>query len=69
MSNQEVFIVGAARTPIGAFQGALSSVPTTRLGAAAIGGAIANSGIAAQEITEGGGPGTVRLILTVLLVR
>src|SRR4030088_3067050 len=32
----EVVIVGAARTPIGAFQGSLASLPAPRLGAVAI---------------------------------
>ena len=32
----DAFIVGAARTPLGSFQGALSSVPAPRLGAVAI---------------------------------
>ena len=33
---REVVIVGAARTPIGSFGGALKSVPVRRLGAIAI---------------------------------
>lgn len=38
---KEVVIVSAARTPIGSFMGALSSVPAPKLGAAAISGALA----------------------------
>lgn len=38
--NKKVVIVSAVRTPIGSFMGALSSVPATRLGAAAIKGAL-----------------------------
>lgn len=38
--NKKVVIVSAARTPIGSFMGALSSVPAPRLGAAAIKGAL-----------------------------
>src|SRR5213075_2680830 len=34
--GNEVVVVGAARTPIGAFQGSLSSLPGPRLGAIAI---------------------------------
>lgn len=34
----EVFIVSYARTPMGSFQGALSSLPATELGAVAIRG-------------------------------
>lgn len=35
---ETVFIVGAARTPIGSFGGALSTIPATKLGAVAIKG-------------------------------
>ena len=38
--NKKVVIVSAVRTPIGSFLGALSSVPATKLGAAAIKGAL-----------------------------
>ncbi|WP_322550183.1 acetyl-CoA C-acyltransferase [Flavobacterium psychraquaticum] len=38
--NKRVVIVSAVRTPIGSFMGALSSVPATKLGAAAIKGAL-----------------------------
>jgi len=41
----EVYIVGAARTPIGSFQGALSSLPAHQLGAHAIRHAVARSGL------------------------
>ncbi|MFD0797159.1 acetyl-CoA C-acyltransferase [Maribacter chungangensis] len=37
---KEVVIVSAVRTPIGSFMGSLSTVPATRLGAAAISGAL-----------------------------
>lgn len=37
---QEVFIVSAVRTPIGSFMGSLASVPATKLGSAAIKGAL-----------------------------
>jgi acetyl-CoA C-acetyltransferase len=37
---KDVVIVSAVRTPIGSFQGALSSIPATQLGAAAIAGAL-----------------------------
>jgi acetyl-CoA C-acetyltransferase len=36
MANESLFIVGAARTPIGAFLGTLSALPAPRLGAVAI---------------------------------
>ena len=38
--NKKVVIVSAARTPIGSFMGALSTVPAPKLGAAAIKGAL-----------------------------
>ena len=43
MSSREVFIVSAARTPIGAFQGALSGLSAPELGAIAIEGAISRA--------------------------
>jgi len=47
-----VFIVGAARTPIGAFQGALSPLPAPRLGAVAIREALVRSRVAAELVSE-----------------
>ena len=37
---KEVFIVSAARTPMGSFMGSLASVPATKLGSTAIKGAL-----------------------------
>lgn len=34
--NNDIVIIGAARTPIGSFRGSLSSVSATKLGAIAI---------------------------------
>ena len=42
---REVVIVGAARTPIGAFQGSLSSLPAPCLGAVAFKAAIERAGV------------------------
>ena len=47
---QEVVIVGAARTPIGAFQGSLSSLPAPRLGAVAIKAALERAGVKPEEV-------------------
>ncbi len=47
-----VYIVSATRTPIGAFLGALSSVPAPRLGAAAIEGALQRANVPADKIDE-----------------
>jgi acetyl-CoA C-acetyltransferase len=48
----EIVILSATRTPLGAFQGALSSVPAARLGAAAIKGAVARAGVNPHDITD-----------------
>lgn len=50
--ENEAVILSAARTPIGKFQGALSSVPATKLGAIAIEEAVKRAGINPQEIEE-----------------
>src|ERR671936_1241228 len=47
---QDVVIVGAARTPIGAFQGTLSSLPAPRLGAVAIKAALERAGVTPEEV-------------------
>jgi len=49
---QEVYIVSAVRTPIGSFSGSLSEVSATKLGAAAIKGALSKSGISPDLIDE-----------------
>lgn len=41
-----IYIVGAARTPIGAFAGGLKDIPAHRLGSIAIGEALRRAGIA-----------------------
>ena len=46
----QAVIIGAARTPIGAFLGELSSLPAHKLGAAAIKGAIEQAGIKADQV-------------------
>ena len=49
---REVVIVGAARTPIGSFGGSLKDVPTRKLGAIAIKGAIERAGIKPEMVDE-----------------
>ncbi|MDX5320192.1 MAG: acetyl-CoA C-acyltransferase [Bacteroidota bacterium] len=49
---KEVYIVSAVRTPIGSFGGALSTVPATKLGAAAIKAAIEKAGVDGKEVNE-----------------
>jgi acetyl-CoA C-acetyltransferase len=48
----EVVIVSAVRTPIGAFQGSLSSVSATKLGAIAIKEALQRTNISPDEVNE-----------------
>jgi len=48
----EIVILSATRTPIGAFQGGLAAVPASRLGAAAIKGALASAGVAPADVTD-----------------
>jgi len=48
----EAVILSAARTPIGKFQGTLSSVPATQLGAIAVKAAVERAGINPVEIEE-----------------
>jgi acetyl-CoA C-acetyltransferase len=50
--TQDVYIVSARRTPIGAFQGALSALTAPQLGAAAARAAIEDSGLPAARIEE-----------------
>ncbi len=48
----EAVILSAARTPIGKFQGALSGLPATKLGAIAVQAAVERAGIKAEDIEE-----------------
>jgi acetyl-CoA C-acetyltransferase len=52
MSTQDIVIVSAARTPVGSFNGALSGVAASDLGATAIQAALARAGIAAGDVDE-----------------
>ena len=52
LSADSVVIAGAARTPMGDFQGAFNGVPATELGAAAVRAAVARSGFAADDVDE-----------------
>ena len=49
---RDVVIIGAARTPIGRFQGGLATVPAPRLGSAAIAEAVRRSGVPRDQIDE-----------------
>ena len=50
--GQDIVIVAAKRTPMGGFQGALSSVKSPALAAAAIQGLLAECGIASSSVDE-----------------
>ena len=50
--ENEAVILSAVRTPIGKFQGALSSIPATTLGAVAVRAAVERAGIDPAEIEE-----------------
>lgn len=50
--SDPVVILGASRTPLGAFQGAFSGVPATQLGATAIRAALSSSGLSPEDVGE-----------------
>jgi acetyl-CoA C-acetyltransferase len=52
MSNDTIVIAAARRTPIGAFQGGLSAVSATQLAATPIRAALADAGVAPDEVSE-----------------
>src|SRR5512144_3257771 len=52
MNTDPIVIVGAARTPMGDFQGAFTGVPATELGSAAIRAAVERAGIKPHEVEE-----------------
>ncbi|MFQ5349261.1 MAG: thiolase family protein [Thermoanaerobaculia bacterium] len=49
---QEIVILSAARTPIGAFQGAFGGLPAPQLGAAALAGAIERAGVGPEQLEQ-----------------
>ena len=50
--SESVYVVSAARTPIGSYLGALASVPAPRLGATAIKSALERAAVAAELVGE-----------------
>ena len=50
--TESVFVVSGARTPIGSYLGALSSLPAPRLGAIAIKSALERANIAPEQVDE-----------------
>lgn len=51
-SENKIVIASAARTPVGAFNGAFANVPAHELGAVAISGALSRAGVEANEVDE-----------------
>ena len=49
---KEVFIISAVRTPIGSFGGTLADISATKLGAAAIKGALEKAGVAPDQVQD-----------------
>jgi acetyl-CoA C-acetyltransferase len=52
MAGRDVVIIGAARTPVGAFLGGLSALTAPQLGAVAIKAALERSGVAPSAVDE-----------------
>ncbi|MGK2923147.1 MAG: acetyl-CoA C-acetyltransferase [Methyloceanibacter sp.] len=52
MKDEEIVIVGAARTPVGSFNGSLSSLPAHALGEVAIRAALERAGVDAADVDE-----------------
>ena len=52
MASSDIVIVGAARTPVGSFNGALSSLPAHELGAIAVKAAVERAKVAPSEVDE-----------------
>jgi acetyl-CoA C-acetyltransferase len=50
--SEDIVIVGAARTPVGSFNGALSSLPAHELGAVAIKAALERANVKPDEVDE-----------------
>ncbi len=46
------YIISGCRTPMGKFQGALSSIPAPQLGAMAVAEAVRRAGLSANQIDE-----------------
>jgi len=51
-STEPVYIVGVARTPMGSFMGALSTIPAPKLAAVAISAALTRAKIPSSDVQE-----------------
>ena len=52
MAGEDVYLVGAARTPIGNFSGAFSSLSAAELGAVAVREALSRASVKAEQVDE-----------------
>jgi acetyl-CoA C-acetyltransferase len=52
MANNSIVIASAARTAVGSFNGAFSTIPAHELGAAAVKGALERSGVPPEDVDE-----------------
>ena len=52
IDDRAVYIVSAARTPLGKFQGGLAAMSATDLGAVAVRAAVARSGVGPELVNE-----------------
>ncbi len=52
MDKKEVYIISAVRTPIGSFGGSLKDISATKLGAAAIKGALEKAGLKPEQVQD-----------------
>jgi acetyl-CoA C-acetyltransferase len=50
--KDDVVIVGAARTPVGSFNGSLSSLSAHALGKVAVEGALSRAGVEGKQVSE-----------------
>ena len=50
--DDPIMILGAARTPLGAFQGGFAGLPATELGAVAIKAALEDAGVSGDQVDE-----------------
>ena len=49
---EDIVIIGAARTPIGSFNGCLSSIPATQLGKVAVEEALKRANVKPADVSE-----------------
>ena len=50
MNDTQVYVLGAARTPMGGLQGAFAGVTAPQLGGTAIAAALSRAGVAADAV-------------------